>query len=120
MRPGNARFIVLLAVGSVAFISAHIAAGQSAPSLSLQAAGTAAQVNVTGDIGSPCIIQVTTNLLSANDWQTVGSVTLLSGSSTVVDGVSGGFGGRFYRGLIPAPSNGVWIPAGTFTMGSPT
>ncbi len=94
--------------------------GQSAPVLSLQVTGAVAAVKVSGDLGTPCTLQYSTNLASGNSWLTLSNFTLLSSPASLVDPERVTNQLRFYRVAVIAPTNGAWIPAGTFTMGSPT
>jgi formylglycine-generating enzyme required for sulfatase activity len=93
---------------------------QSPPVLSLQVTGSVATINVTGDLGSPCTLQSATNLSFAATWLTLSNFTLLSSPSFVTDPARATNQQRFYRVVVIAPTNAAWIPAGTFTMGSPT
>jgi len=93
------------------------AQAQSQPLLSMQVTGSVVRLNLTADIGSPCLVQYATNLNGS--WSTLTNLTCLGNPATVVDTQST-TRGRFYRAVIPIQTNVVWIPAGTFTMGSPT
>lgn len=93
---------------------------QSAPVLSLQVTGAAPSIKITGDTGSPCTLQFSTNLLSGAAWLTLSNFTLLTSPTTVTDPERATNQQRFYRVAVLAPTNLAWIPAGTFTMGSPT
>ncbi len=93
---------------------------QSAPLLSLQVTGAVASVRVTGDLGSPCTLQFATNLAAGGAWITLSNFTLLSSPAALVDPARATNQQRFYRVVLIAPTNGAWIAAGTFTMGSPT
>jgi formylglycine-generating enzyme required for sulfatase activity len=93
---------------------------QSRPGLSLQIVGGHAQLRLTGDIGCPCAVQYSTNLSSNTGWTSLTNVTLLSNPTVIIDSGAITNGPRFYQVVITGPSNGVWIPAGTFVMGSPT
>ena len=73
----------------------------------MQITGTVVRLNVTADIGTPCVVQYSTNL------------TLLANPSTIIDTKSA-TNSRFYRALIAIQTNMIWVPPGTFTMGSPT
>jgi len=93
---------------------------QLPPVLSLQPNGGASSLNITGDAGSACTVQFATNLSADAAWLTLSNFTLLSSPSSVVDPGGATHQQRFYRVAIFAPANSSWIPAGTFTMGSPT
>ena len=93
---------------------------QSAPVLSLQVTGAVSSVKVTGDLGSACALQFSTNLSASAAWQTLSNFTLLNSPTTVQDPSLATNQQGFYRVKLVAPTNAAWIPAGTFTMGSPT
>ena len=93
---------------------------QLPPVLSLQLNGGASSLDITGDAGSACTVQFATNLSADTAWLTLSNFTLLGSPSSVVDPGGATTQQRFYRVAIFAPTNSAWIPAGTFTMGSPT
>jgi formylglycine-generating enzyme required for sulfatase activity len=84
----------------------------------MQIIGGHAQLHLTGDIGSPCAVQYSTNLSAG--WTAFTNFTLLSNPTAVIDYSGITNGPHFYQVVIIGPSNGVWVPAGTFIMGSPT
>ena len=96
------------------------ALAQSAPVLSLQVTGAVPSVKITGDLGTACRLQFSTNLSVVAAWQTLSNFTLLSSPSSVVDPGRATNQQRFYRVVLVSPTNAAWIPAGTFIMGSPT
>jgi formylglycine-generating enzyme required for sulfatase activity len=77
-------------------------------------------LNISGDAGSPCAAQFSTNLSFGSVWLTLSNFTLLNGPLSVIDPEGATNEQRFYRVVIFTPTNAAWIPAGTFTMGSPT
>jgi formylglycine-generating enzyme required for sulfatase activity len=93
------------------------APAQTPPALSLKFGTGTVQISVSADAGSPCSIQFATNL--AAQWLTLTNLTVTGGVAQAADTVTGG-GPRFYRVVIPVPTNLIWVPAGAFVMGSPT
>jgi len=93
---------------------------QSPPSLSLHWTAGVARLTLSGDAGSPCTIEYSTNLSSGAAWTALTNCTLFGGSMQVVDSNATPGSFRFYRAEISVPAGMAWIPAGTFVMGSPT
>jgi formylglycine-generating enzyme required for sulfatase activity len=95
---------------------------QHAPVIRLEMSNGCARLSVTGDAGTGCTIQCVTNL--SMNWQFVTNFTFLTNRAIIVDR-SPMATTRFYRVcslVMPTNvvmSNMVWIPPGTFTMGSP-
>lgn len=91
---------------------------QTPPTLDLQ---LFAGVNITGTTGSVYAVQSTTDLAQTNSWATTALVQLPTTNYLFVDTSSALGTRKFYRALLQtSPSNMVFVPAGTFTMGSPT
>ena len=91
---------------------------QTSPSLDLR---LYAGVKITGSVGSIYVVQSTTNPAQTNSWVSVAFVQLPATNYLFVDTTVPAQGNRFYRALLQSPpTNMVFIPAGTFTMGSPT
>src|SRR6185369_5632333 len=80
---------------------------------------TYAGLTITGAVGAVYTVQYSTNLAQSNDWRGAGIVQLPSSPWLWVDTNARASGGRFYR-AVEGPTNMVWIPPGTFTMGSST
>jgi formylglycine-generating enzyme required for sulfatase activity len=113
--------IRLLGLAALAVLSLTIPAySQPRPVLGVQRIAGSAQLNITGDIGSPLAVQYAAGLSPTNQWSLFTNFTLLSSPSAVVDPTGMTNRARFYRVIITVPTNMNWIPAGTFTMGSPT
>lgn len=78
-------------------------------------------VLISGPLGSMQEVQYNTNLASPNGWTALG-VVRVGANPTYFTDTDAGDAKRFYRtttvGLTD--TNLVWIPAGTFVMGSPT
>ncbi len=115
----------LFSLPAVVFCLLHVLLGlparaQSPPGLSLQVTGGVALIQVAGDAGSPCALQFATNLAGGTVWLTLSNFSLAGSPSSVADPARATNQQRFYRVAVIAPTNAAWIPAGTFTMGSPT
>jgi formylglycine-generating enzyme required for sulfatase activity len=98
---------------------------QSPPSLSVQVSNGSVRLRIAGEVGSACTIQWASNLYGANNWQFLTNLTPLSSSPYVVADTNVVTAPRFYRAFaqqVPTnvvTTNMVWIPPGTFVMGSP-
>jgi formylglycine-generating enzyme required for sulfatase activity len=99
---------------------------QSPPSLSVQMTNGAVRLSITGDVGSACTIQSATNLYGTGNWQFLTNLTPLASSPCLVADNNAVTAPHFYRAFaqqVPTnviTTNMVWIPLGTFVMGSPT
>ncbi len=89
---------------------------QAPPSLSIQ---TYAGLSITGSVGTVYTVQYNTNLAQPDGWQGAGIAQLPSSPYLWVDTAVPVAGQRFYRAVV-GPTNLVWLPPGTFTMGSPS
>jgi formylglycine-generating enzyme required for sulfatase activity len=117
------RFAVCLGVG----LAAGVGYGQSPPALSVQVSNGSVGLRITGDVGSACTIQWATNLYGTTNWQFLTNLTPLSSSPYLVAEANAVTAPRFYRAFaqqvpttVVPELNMVWIPCGTFVMGSPT
>jgi formylglycine-generating enzyme required for sulfatase activity len=98
--------------------SAQFVFSQAPPNLSLS---LFAGVTITGNTGSVYTIQTTTDLAQTNSWTALAFVQLATTNVLFVDTSTPATGSRFYRALLQTgPTNMVFIPPNTFTMGSPT
>jgi formylglycine-generating enzyme required for sulfatase activity len=88
-----------------------------------------AGIRVTGTVSATYTIEATTNLALTNGWVALTNVVLPASPWVYIDYASPEMARRFYRARgvntnsLPdtnAPAGMVFIPAGTFTMGSPT
>src|SRR2546425_3339505 len=103
---------------------------QAPPKLGLQISGGYARVSITGAVSTAWTIQFATNIATSNFWLPLTSLTLSNVSATVADTtgpvIGQASGRRIYRAVSQhAPTNVVttnmvWIPPGSFIMGSPT
>jgi formylglycine-generating enzyme required for sulfatase activity len=82
-----------------------------------------AGLSITGTIGSVYSIQYATSLATTNNWNGLTNITLLSSPFLWIDTTAPVAQHRYYRAEFvqpPTPTNMVWMPPGTFMMGSPT
>jgi formylglycine-generating enzyme required for sulfatase activity len=118
--------LVLWALDLSLLSVALCAQAASPPRLSAHVTNGVVRLRITADAGSPCAIQCATNLSGASGWQLLTNVTPLNSDPVLVVDSSAGSSLRIYRAFSQAPpdnintTNMVWIPPGTFVMGSPT
>ena len=114
-------FAVCLSIG----LLAGAGYAQPPPSLSVQVPDGSVRLGITADVGSACTIQWASNLNGTTNWQFLTNLTPLSGSPYLVADADAAIAPRFYRAFaqqVPTnvvTTNMVWIPPGTFVMGSP-
>src|SRR5262245_50953130 len=79
-------------------------------------------LTITGAVGSVCSIQATTNVAQTNGWSTVAVVQLPKTNYVWFDPAFPTIPQRYYRSVAftNVLTNMVFIPSGTFLMGSPT
>jgi len=103
---------------AVLVASAQVVSAQTPPSLKLR---LFAGVNITGSVGEVYAVQSNVDLAQTNGWTTIAFVQLPVTNYLFVDTSAVANGSRFYRALLQsAPTNMVFIPPGTFRLGSPT
>lgn len=95
-------------------------AAQTPLSLSLRLNAGQAQLSVSGAVDSVCQIQWTENLSNTSRWLHLDHVVLSSSPSLLTDATSPSAFTRYYRAVWTPNTNLVWIPPGTFAMGSPS
>ena len=98
------------------------ASAQPRPSLGLQFSAGQPTLSLTGEVGTVYSIQYATNLSAASFWTDRTLLKAQGVSNVWSDPSAPAPGQRFYRAVsVPAPAdtNLVFIPPGTFTMGSP-
>lgn len=85
---------------------------------------TYAGLTLTGTIGTVYSVEYVTDLAQANDpsaWRCLEYLQLPASPYLWTDKSTPATGRRFYRAVVStAPTNMVFIPSGTFLMGSPT
>jgi formylglycine-generating enzyme required for sulfatase activity len=89
---------------------------QTAPALDI---GLYAGLNVTGDVGAIYAIQYTKDLSQITEWRTLTFVKLASPADLWTDTALPANTRRFYRAAPVSAVNLVFIPPGSFRMGSP-
>jgi formylglycine-generating enzyme required for sulfatase activity len=77
-------------------------------------------LSITGTVGTVYAIQATTNAAQTNGWTCLAFIQLPTANYLWLDSSAPAAGRRFYRAVTTAPKNLVFIPPGTFRMGSPT
>jgi formylglycine-generating enzyme required for sulfatase activity len=101
------------------------AGAQPQATLGVRVSGGAATVLVSNVVGSTWSIQYAGSLAPTNFWQVLTNVTLTSSPYAVMDPSGPLTTARFYRAVWvqtltnAVTTNLVWVPPGTFVMGSP-
>jgi formylglycine-generating enzyme required for sulfatase activity len=94
------------------------ASAQTPPVLNLQ---LYAGLSITGTVGSVYSVEYVTDLAQTNSWRCLEFLQLPASPYLWADKSAPATGQRFYRAVeAVAPTNMVFIPPGTFRMGSPT
>lgn len=116
-----------LAVAALVAGAAKLEAGSPTPAvLRVRVSGGAATVVVSNAVGNMWSVQYATSLAATNFWQVLTNVAPASNSFAFVDPSGPLTAQRYYRAIyVPTLTNAVvtnlvWIPPGTFVMGSPT
>ena len=122
MKTNHAKQIqLLLLLGLAALVAAPAGKAQTPPVLDLQ---LYAGVTITGTVGTVYSIEYVTDLAQTNNasaWRCLEFLQLPASPYLWADKSAPATGQRFYRAVeFPAPTNMVFIPPGTFRMGSPT
>jgi formylglycine-generating enzyme required for sulfatase activity len=105
------------ALCSPIWVVAPLATAQTLPQLDIQ---LYAGLSITGVVDTVYSIQYTTNLTQTNAWRCLTFLQLPSTTYLWTETSTPATGRRFYRAVALAPTNLVFIPPGTFRMGSPT
>lgn len=79
-----------------------------------------AGLSITGAVGTVYSIQALTDLSRTNEWRCLDFVRLPSSPYRWIDQAAPAGVRRFYRAVADIRTNFVFIPPGTFRMGSPT
>jgi len=110
------RFLSILCWAALA-VAPRVSA-QTPPTLNLQ---LYAGLSITGAVGAVYSIEYVTDLAQTNSWRCLEYLQLLASPYLWADKSAPATGQRFYRAAVfAAPTNLVFIPPGTFRMGSPT
>ena len=111
----HVRFFPILC--ATALVS-HVASAQPQPGLNLQ---LYAGLSITGAVGTVYSIEYATDLAQTNSWRCLEFLQPPASPYLWADKSAPATGQRFYRaGLFAAPTNLVFIPPGTFLLGSPS
>jgi formylglycine-generating enzyme required for sulfatase activity len=80
-----------------------------------------AGLSITGAVGTVYSIEYVTDITQTNDWRSLEFLQLPASPYLWADKSAPAIGKRFYRAVqSEGPTNMVFIPPGTFRMGSPT
>ena len=113
------RFVSVLALAI--WVAAIPLSAQTPPELAIQ---SYAGLTITGAVGTVYSIEFITDLAQSNTpsaWRCLEYLQLPASPYLWADKSAPATGKRFYRAVVfPAPTNMVFIPPGTFRMGSPT
>jgi len=113
------RFTVVL--GWAGWVAEHQASAQIPAQLGIQ---MCAGLTIRGAVGKVYSVEYVTDLAQTNTpsfWQWLEFLQLPASPYLWTDRSSPATGRRFYRAVVlPTPTNMVFIPPGTFRMGSPT
>ena len=94
------------------------ASAQTPPGLELH---LYAGLSITGAVGTVYSVEYVTDLAQTNVWSNLMFLQLLTANYLWFDPTAPATGKRFYRAVqFEAPTNMVFIPPGTYWMGSPT
>src|ERR1051325_4973583 len=111
-----ARFLPVLC--GVALAVAPQVSAQTSPGLDLQ---LYAGLNITGAVGTVYSLEYVTDLALTNSWRCLEFLQLPARTYLWADRSRPATGERFYRAVqFEAPTNLVFIPPGTFRLGSST
>jgi formylglycine-generating enzyme required for sulfatase activity len=122
IRPAKTKAAILasLLLGALALplLTPPRASAQTPPGLNLQ---LYAGLSITGAVGAVYSVEYVTDLAQTNSWRCLEYLQLPASPFLWADKSAPATGQRFYRATVfAAPTNLVFIPPGTFRMGSPT
>jgi formylglycine-generating enzyme required for sulfatase activity len=111
------RYLTVLSL-SIWALGLSSASAQTPPLLNLQ---LYAGLSITGAVGTVYSVEYVTDLAQTNTWRCLEFLQLPASPYLWADKSAPATGRRFYRAVqTGAPTNMVFIPPGTFRMGSPT
>ena len=117
------QFLKLVRFLSILYLAVWAAAprasAQTPLGLRIQINAGHAQLTVTGALGTVCQIQWADNLSSTDRWFHLNHCVLSNSPTFLTDSNVASAAARYYRAVWTPSTNLVWIPPGTFTMGSP-
>src|SRR6266487_2272730 len=112
----HVRFLSILC-GAALAVAPRVPA-QTPPGLNLQ---LYAGLSITGAVGTVYSVEYVTDLAQTNSWRCLEFLQPPASPYLWADKSAPATGRRFYRAVVfAAPTNLVFIPPGTFRMGSPT
>jgi formylglycine-generating enzyme required for sulfatase activity len=122
IRPAKTKAAILasLLLGAMALpiLTPPRASAQTPPGLDLQ---LYAGLSITGAVGTVYSVEYVTDLAKTNSWRCLEFLQPPASPYLWADKSAPATGQRFYRAVVfAAPTNLVFIPPGTFRMGSPT
>jgi formylglycine-generating enzyme required for sulfatase activity len=121
IRPADTKSAVLAILLLVAIALPLLSPPESSaqtPGLNLQ---LYAGLSITGAVGTVYSVEYVTDLAQTNSWRSLEFLQLPASPYLWADKSAPATGQRFYRAVMYAtPTNLVFIPPGTFRMGSPT
>ncbi len=110
------RFLCLLSL--TVWANGPRASAQTPPVLGIQ---LYAGLSITGAVGAVYSVEYVTDLALTNSWRCLEFLQLPASPYLWADKSASATGKRFYRaGAFAVPTNLVFIPPGTFRLGSPT
>ena len=109
--------LVLAAALAVSTVNHQV---QAQPTTRLSA-GLVPAITLNGPLGSMQMVQYSTNPADTNGWTSIAGVRMVTTNQIFYDATGTNLAHRFYRSVMVsvADTNLVWIPPGTFLMGSP-
>ncbi len=111
-------FGLLSVLGLIIWVPGPQAVAQTPAQLAIQ---IYAGLTITGAVGAVYSIEYVTDLAQTNAWRCLELLQLPANPYLWADKSAPATGRRFYRVVaFAAPTNLVFIPPGTFRMGSPT
>ena len=118
MKPQFANSFPFLLVGLAVWPVAPRVSAQTPAGLNLK---LYAGLSITGAVGTVYSVEYVTDLAQTNSWRCLEFLQLPASPWLWADKSAPATGRRFFRAVVfAAPTNMVFIPPGTFRMGSPT
>jgi hypothetical protein len=122
LRPAETKAAILasllLGVMALPLLTPPRASAQTPPGLNLQ---LYAGLSITGAVGTVYSVEYVADLAQTNSWRCLEFLQAPASPYLWADKSALATGRRFYRAAVfAAPTNLVFIPPGTFRMGSPT
>src|SRR5437588_11625418 len=123
----HSRSAELIAMTCLAFAFRATLQAQTPPYVQIGSTGAVPSFLITGATGTVHVLECRENMSGNSVWRTLAYATLSNSSWVWEDKTLYGGSTRFYRVVAltnnpppnPNPERLIWIPPGTFTMGSP-